>query len=86
MKKLLKLKLNQLRDSNLSNNEMRSLLGGGDYDSPCTCSCYWEGNGGSATADNAETNARTGYSSSQGCNQYQFTPGDGWEYCDVCTA
>lgn len=85
MKKLHKLKLNHLRD--LSNIEMRNLKGGEFFDNPCGCSCYWEGNGGSETADNAETNAETGLYSGQGCNQYQFTPGGaGWDYCETCTA
>lgn len=81
------MKLNQLRGENLSDHEMSFLIGGEPYDSPCSCSCYWEDNGGSSTADNAETNARDGYSSNEGCNQYVFTPGGaGWNYCDTCTA
>lgn len=88
MKTLRKLKLNVLSDIDLLDREMNSLRGGGPFDSPCSCSCYYEGqSGGASTADNAETNAKTGYSSSNGCNQYTFTPGGaGWSYCDTCTA
>lgn len=88
MKTISKLKLNVLSEESLLKREMRGLKGGGDYDSACSCSCYYEGQpGGSSTADNAETNAKTGYSSQNGCNQYVFTPGGaGWSYCDDCKA
>ncbi|GHV58369.1 hypothetical protein FACS1894182_10340 [Bacteroidia bacterium] len=86
MKKLSRLKLNVLSEQSLEQRQMNELRGGEPYDSTCSCSCYWESSGGSSTADNAETNAKSGYTSSQGCNQYQFTPGDGWDYCDTCTA
>ena len=48
MKKLSKLKLNQLSDANLRDREMNGLRGGGN----CYCSCYYANNGGFSSSDN----------------------------------
>ena len=48
---------------------------GGGIASWCTCSCYWEGSGGSSVEDNR--NANIGSSSQHGCNQYYYCNGCG---------
>ncbi len=49
------LKLNQIEKVILSKKEMQQLIGGDSW--ICSCSCYWEDNGGSATQDNRHANA-----------------------------
>ena len=56
MKKLSKLKLHNLSQQNLEELEMNSLRGG----KSCTCSCYWEGKGGSSSGDNSKANYKLG--------------------------
>jgi natural product precursor len=53
MKKLEKLKLNALSEANLLDREMNGLRGGERF---CTCSCYYEGKGGSSSGDNRNAN------------------------------
>jgi natural product precursor len=65
MKKLQKLRLNVLNEQDLKEKQMNALRGG----NTCYCSCYWEGNTGSSTADNRTYNYNSGYSSVNGCNQ-----------------
>jgi len=68
MKKIGKLKLNQLSEANLRDREMNGLKGG-VY---CTCSCYYSGNGGSSSTSNMNANYGngSGTKSNEGCNQY----------------
>lgn len=87
MKKLSKLKLNQLSDANLRDREMNGLRGG----NTCTCSCLYAypGGSGSSSSSNMDANYNIGsggYSTS-GCNQYMET-GNGSVYtlyCPNCT-
>jgi natural product precursor len=67
MKKLAKLKLNVLNEHDLIEKQMNSLKGG---TGACYCSCYWENNTGSSTADNKSANAGYGYSSQHGVSFY----------------
>ncbi|MDP3443580.1 MAG: TIGR04149 family rSAM-modified RiPP [Ignavibacteria bacterium] len=57
MKKLGKLKLNQLSKAVMEDRELINLRGG--Y-TTCTCGCCYEGNGGSSTIDNAIANSSAG--------------------------
>ena len=52
MKKLGKLKLNQLSKGEMGNKEMNYLKGGSD----CGCSCYYKDSGGSSVQDNGNAN------------------------------
>lgn len=70
--KLKKLKLNVLSEENLQDKTMNVLKGG----NCCTCSCYWEGSGGSSSGDNQQANYRQDTTSVHGCNQY--TACDEW--------
>ena len=83
MKKLKKLKLNALSEVSLEDKEMNALRGG----SCCTCSCYWEDQGGSSSSDNSSANSKIGDGgySLQGCNQYVNCGGDP-EYTDILPA
>lgn len=84
MKKLSKLKLNQLFDTNLRDREMNGLKGG----NVCTCSCYYENSGGSSSSSNMNANYKLfdyGAYSSVGCNQY-LQADIVSTYCDSCTA
>jgi natural product precursor len=58
MKKIGKLKLNQLSKSELEKREMNFLKGGG-----CYCGCYYQGQGGSQTVDNRNANVAGGLES-----------------------
>ncbi len=57
MKRLNNLKLYELTADNLSDREMKEIRGGGRQ---CSCSCRWEGSGGSSTDDNCDANYGTG--------------------------
>ena len=84
MKKLSKLKLNQLSDANLRDREMNGLRGGGT----CACSCYYENSGGSSSSSNRDANCNTGptgIGSPVGCNQYQVVESYYYHYCGTCT-
>jgi len=59
MKKLSKLKLNQLIDSQLNEREMNILRGTGS----CSCACAYANSGGSSTANNSSANSAQGLSS-----------------------
>jgi natural product precursor len=89
MKKMNKLKLNILSKANLRKREMDILRGKEPYTGRwCSCSCYYEGNGGSSSNDNSSANynlGSTGGESTNGCNQYYTLPG-GSSYCSSCTA
>lgn len=64
MKKINKLKLNQINKETMTPRQMSSVKGG-NY---CSCSCYWDGSGGSSARDNCGANmAFAGYSG-QGSN------------------
>ena len=59
--------------------QMNSLRGG----QSCTCSCYWDGQGGSTAGDNRDANYESGITSKHGCNQYWKV--DGVSYaCGCC--
>lgn len=70
MKKLSKLKLNQLVQSDLEKKEMSSILGGSNC---CVCGCKHAQNGGSSTADNGNANNAAD----------KYSPNGGWAYCDI---
>lgn len=57
MKKIGKLKLNQLSKAVMEDRELINLRGG--YYA-CTCGCCYQGNGGSSTNDNAIANSSEG--------------------------
>lgn len=57
MKSLVRIKLNKISSEELANRQMNELKGGITC---CTCSCYWEGNGGSSSNDNAAANTKIG--------------------------
>ncbi len=65
--KLKRFKLNALAAKGLRQKEMDAIIGG--Y-STCRCSCYWENNGGSPSGTNMIANAKYGYYSTEGCNQF----------------
>lgn len=60
MKKLGKLKLNQIEKSEMENREMNNLKGGGDS---CSCGCHYASTGGSSYADNRKANWTGGQTS-----------------------
>jgi natural product precursor len=62
MKKLSKLKLNQLSENELNEREMCRLLGSGTPGN-CQCGCNYSASGGSSTSDNSSANNTYGYSS-----------------------
>ncbi|GHV40063.1 hypothetical protein FACS1894179_05990 [Bacteroidia bacterium] len=64
MKKLSKLKLNNLNKVELDEQEMEILKGGAG----CCCSCWAAGSGGSSTSDNDSANTAGGLSSIYGCD------------------
>ena len=68
--KIKRFKLNALSEQCLKEKEMNAILGGIKY---CTCSCFWENNTGSSSADNRNANYALGYESAQGCNQYMYS-------------
>lgn len=59
MKKLSRLKLNNLSDRQLEKIEMNELKGG-NSDRFCTCSCFWAEYGGSSSSDNMNANYKVG--------------------------
>lgn len=68
--KIKRFKLNALSAEGLRQKEMNAIVGGTRV---CTCSCYWEGNGGSPSIDNKNANYALGDyggESYYGCNQY----------------
>lgn len=65
--KLNKLKLNEISKNNLTHKEMKMVVGG----TSCTCSCYWEGRGGSNVEDNCNANVSVG--SEGGYSEYGTT-------------
>ncbi len=67
MKTLNKIKLNNLSAENLSEKQMKEIKGGAGI---CSCSCYYEGSGGSSTHDNCNANKALGYYSGSGSNDY----------------
>ncbi len=63
-------KLNVLSYEQLRQKEMSTIVGGVRA---CTCSCYWENQTGSSSADNKNANYALGDyggESIHGCNQY----------------
>ncbi|GET47030.1 TIGR04149 family rSAM-modified RiPP [Capnocytophaga felis] len=77
MKSLKKLKLNQLREADLSAKEMSELKGGTHC---CGCGCH----GPSSTKNNFNANLEGGYSSVGGnkmCTCYEWP--DSWSWSDV---
>ena len=66
MKKISKLKLNEISNDSLSTRQMRTIKGG----NTCTCSCYWADRGGSSSYDNCFANhdLGDGYYSEHGDN------------------
>ena len=81
MEKTKNLRLNLMSANKLKNKYMDALLGGNGI---CTCSCYWEENGGSSTNDNGAANYKLGSGYSlEGCNYYYVYDG-GTEFCPVC--
>ncbi len=58
MKKLRKLKLNQLSETLLNEQEMKVLVGGG---TACNCTCWAAGQGGSQSPANDSANSAEGY-------------------------
>lgn len=75
MKKIEKLKLNQLSHSELEKREMNFLLGGSD--SSCICGCVYADEGGASKADNGYTNWYSRLDSPGG--------GDYYGQCKNCT-
>lgn len=61
MKKLSKIKLTQLNSAELEAKEQRLLLGGSSES--CTCTCAYEGSGGSTRAVNGSSNWNKGLDS-----------------------
>ncbi|MCD8555939.1 MAG: TIGR04149 family rSAM-modified RiPP [Bacteroides graminisolvens] len=61
MKKLSKLRLTSLSESNLQEKEMSTLTGG---DCSCGCGCLYANNGGSSTGENMVANSQNGLHSS----------------------
>lgn len=74
--KLKNLKLNALSESTLKDKEMNALRGG----NCCTCSCYWEYQGGASVDDNTNANYQQDTKSVHGCNQYSNCDGYDNEY------
>lgn len=82
MKKISKLRLNQLSEIKLQDREMNELRGG---EWCCSCSCYWAGNGGSSSNDNSKANYNShdqNYSN-QGSNCYNYCCNDTYTNCGM---
>ncbi|MDR2653467.1 MAG: TIGR04149 family rSAM-modified RiPP [Prevotellaceae bacterium] len=77
MKKLNKIKLNNLSQTEIEKRQM-NIIRGGNF---CSCSCM----GPSSTSDNMNANYGGGYSSTGGCNQHVNWDGK-YIYCDICNA
>jgi len=78
MKKIGKLKLNQLSEANLRDREMNGLRGGTDV-RWCGCSCLYTDKGGASSTDNSNANYKIGYGGDSigGCNSYITVSGTG---------
>jgi natural product precursor len=77
MKKLNKLKINEISKNNLMHKEMKELIGGENR--YCRCSCYWEDQGGASVKDNCLANdagGSSGYISYQGNNDHYCRDGE----------
>ena len=70
--KLKRLKLSDLSDKSLKDKEMNALRGG----NCCSCSCYWENQGGSSSSDNSGANYQFNGESKEGCNDYVSCDGN----------
>jgi natural product precursor len=78
MRKLEKLKLNQVSKKFLTEQEMNILLGRGTPGN-CNCGCGYANNGGSSTAANDSANNANGYTDSYGYNNANGSgPECGW--------
>jgi natural product precursor len=67
MKKLSKIKLNQLNKSLMDKRELINLLGGGyGAGTCCGCGCHYYGQGGSSSFGNGSANFNEGYYSPGG--------------------
>lgn len=72
------LKMNVAEENLLGNKEMSAVIGGS-----CGCGCYYEGNGGSSTADNSSANAAGGKHSPGMTHVTATMNEDGsWSLCD----
>ena len=74
--KIKQLKLSRLSERELKEKEMNAILGGNS----CSCSCYWEGRGGSSINDNNMANYKFEYESVHGCNQFTYCDETGDAY------
>lgn len=74
--KIKQLKLSRLSERELKEKEMNAILGGNS----CSCSCYWEGRGGSSINDNNMANYKLDTSSIHGCNQFTYSDEMGANY------
>lgn len=59
--KIKRFKLTSMTSAVIKSKEMSSLIGGAGTD--CSCSCYYENQGGSSTNDNKMANYAYGYDS-----------------------
>jgi len=75
MKKLEKLKLNQISKAEMGKREMNFISGGTDDDNSCNCGC----GGSSTTMDNRDANAVYGYQDSPGDGGGTVTCDCGWQ-------
>lgn len=75
-----KLKLTTLSASIVKDKEAKALWGG----NCCSCSCYWEGKGGSTIEANEAANYKFNGTSVHGCNQYEYCEGEHryWPECE----
>jgi natural product precursor len=76
MKKLEKLKLNQLSKAEMEKREMNHLKGG----DCCGCGCHYTGSGGSSAYHNLNANQANGYHSYGGDIGCSYKPGPGYDY------
>lgn len=74
--KFKRFKLNALSAEGLRQKEMNAIMGGNS----CSCSCYWEGKGGSSINDNNMANYEHNYESVHGCNQFTYSDETGDNY------
>jgi len=79
MKKLKKLKLNQLAEVELNEREMCRILGGGTPGC-CQCGCHYANSGGSSTSANDSANNAGGHYSDYGSHPCCDTGGSGSPY------
>jgi natural product precursor len=64
MKKLNKIKLNQINKETMSSRQMNEVRGGAWIE--CSCSCYYTGNDISGISTNCDANYISGYDSTKG--------------------